>query len=280
MNIFIPLQKFNLKPILFLFQTLAIQIETIPSNNTIIYNPPLLLVFIHLLQSVSKKKKEKRKKRNLLGHLFPARRARRNCSSSASPVAPKCISPRLRVYWPRRHPLVALPPLSSACNAPLLSSPPPSTRRRHPRAASWPEVADDNEPPLPPQQQPLSTTPPDPAPIKPSATPPPPPPLAIDTARRRRRRGQVDGGEDAMDRCHPFSFSISFCAFFLFFQSIRRFFYGERCASKIILEEWCIVSTFSRVIHKREEGEDGFLVFFSSIDSVFHEERLAWFNRK
>ena len=86
-------------------------------------------------------------------------RVTRNCSSSASVVAPKCISPRLRVYWPRRHPLVALPPLSSA-SASLLSS-------RRALRASFLRASP------PGRRSPTTTT-----------SPPPPPPLSLPTPLR------------------------------------------------------------------------------------------------
>ena len=62
-------------------------------------------------------------------------RARVTAVAAASVVAPKCISPRLRVYWPRRHPLVALPPLQlfslqpeRALHASFLRASPPARR--------------------------------------------------------------------------------------------------------------------------------------------------------
>lgn len=182
------------------------QIKTIPSNNTIIHNPPFILVHSSpLLQSISKKKSKISTYFQPVGLGVTAVVAPRQLRPSAFHRDYGCIDPGVTPSSPFRH----FPPPATLHSSPLLSA------RRHPRAASWPEVADDNEPPLPPQQQPLSTTPPDPAPIKPSATPPPPP--AIDTA--RRRRGQVDGGEDVMLRwivAIPSSFLLFYKFLWLF----------------------------------------------------------------
>lgn len=147
MNIFIPLQKFNLKPILFLFQTLAIQIETIPSNNTIIYNPPLLLVFIHLLQSVSKKKKKKEKSGISSATYFQpvglgvtAVVAPRQLRPSAFHRDYGCIDPGVTPSSPFRH----FPPPATLHSSPLLSprpaavTPAPPPGRRSPTTTSLP----------------------------------------------------------------------------------------------------------------------------------------------
>lgn len=116
------------------------QIKTIPSNNTIIHNPPFILVHSSpLLQSVSKKKSKISTYFQPVGLGVTAVVAPRQLRPSAFHRDYGCIDPGVTPSSPFRH----FPPPATLHSSPLLSSrpavtPAPPPGRRSPTTTSLP----------------------------------------------------------------------------------------------------------------------------------------------